>query len=113
MATKAVSEKSLVVLNFLKENVGKNMTAADISAALGGDEAGFGVKTINGVVTRGLAAKEPSLAQRTPATIEVETEDGNKVSKEVKFISATEDGIAYDHDAALAEDAAAKAPKAE
>ncbi len=107
MANKAVSEKSLIVLNYLKEIGDANVTAADIAAALGME-----VKTVNGVVTAGLA-RNKGLAERIPAQIEVEGEDGSKVVKDVKFIKLTDVGKAYDHDAALAEDAAAKAAPAE
>jgi DNA-binding MarR family transcriptional regulator len=104
MANKAVSEKSLTVLNYLKEIGDANVTAADIAEALGME-----VKTVNGVVTAGLA-RNKGLAERVEAQIEVEGEDG-PVVKTVKFIKLTDAGKAYDHDAALAEDAAAKAAK--
>ena len=94
----AVSEKSLVVLNYLKENQGTNMTAADIGAALGME-----TKSVNGIVTSGLQRK--GYAERIPA--EVELEDGSH--KQVKFIQATEAGMAYDHEAAVAADSAASA----
>lgn len=105
---KAVSEKSLVVLNYLKENQGTNMTAADIAEALGGEAAGYGKKSIDGIVTSGLI-RNKGLAERIPA--EIELEDGTH--KPIKFIQITDAGMAYDHEAALAQDAAAKAaPKA-
>jgi hypothetical protein len=102
----AVSEKSLIVLNYLKE-LGEeaNVTAADIASAVDME-----VKTVNGVITAGLI-RGKKLAERIPAQIEVEDEEGNKTVKDVKFIKLTEAGKAYDHDAALAEDAAAKAAK--
>ncbi len=100
---KAVSEKSLVVLNYLKENQGVQMTAADIAEALGME-----AKSVNGIVTSGLQRK--GYAERIPA--EIELEDGTH--KPVKFIQATAEGLAYDHAAAQAEDAAAAAkPDAE
>lgn len=101
----AVSEKSLTVLNYLKEIGDANVTAADIADALGME-----VKTVNGVVTAGLA-RGKELAERIPAQIEVTDDEGNKTTKDVKFIKLTEKGKAYDHDAALAADAAAKAAK--
>lgn len=96
MANVAVSEKSLIVLNYLKENNGENFTAADIAEALGMEK-----KSVDGIVTAGLQRK--GLAERIPAKVEVDGE-----TKDVKFIKATEAGLAYDHDAALAQDAAAK-----
>ena len=95
MANVTVSEKSLVVLNYLKENHGTKMTAADIAEALGLEK-----KSVDGIVTSGLQRK--GYAERIPA--EIELEDGTH--KPVKFIQATAAGIAYDHTAAQAQDAA-------
>jgi len=97
---KAVSEKSLVVLNYLKEIGDKNVTAADIGAALGMEK-----KSVDGIVTAGLI-RNKGYAERIPAQIEVTDEEGNTKYKDVKFIRATEAGLAYDHEAAKAEDAA-------
>ena len=102
MANVAVSEKSLVVLNYLKDHQGENMTAADIAEALGMEK-----KSVDGVVTSGLQRK--GYAERIPAQIEVTDEEGNAKFKDVKFIQATAAGLAYDHEAAQAQDAAAKA----
>lgn len=96
MATKAVSEKSLVVLDYLKANQDANLTAADIAAALGMEK-----KSVDGIVTSGLQRK--GYAERIPA--EIELEDGSH--KAVKFIKATAEGLAYDDAAAKAEDAKA------
>ena len=78
------------------------MTAADIAEALGMEK-----KSVDGIVTSGLQRKK--LAERIPAQIEVTDEEGNTKYKDVKFIQATEAGLAYDHEAAMAQDAAAKA----
>ena len=102
MANKAISEKSLTVLNYLKEVGNANVTAADIAEALGMEK-----KSVDGVVTSGLQRK--GLTERIPAQIEVENEDGSTKFVDVKFIKLTADGKAYDHEAAKAEDAAAKA----
>lgn len=85
----AMSEKTKAVLAYLKEINGENVTSADISEALGGEEAGFGKKTIDGVVTSGLQRKE--LAERIPA--EIELEDGTH--KAVKFIRLTAKGMSF------------------
>lgn len=85
----AMSEKTQAVLAYLKEIDGANVTSADISEALGGDEAGYSKKTIDGVVTSGLQRK--GLAERVPA--EIELEDGTH--KSVKFIHLTEAGKAF------------------
>jgi DNA-binding MarR family transcriptional regulator len=94
----AVSEKSLVVLEYLKKVKDENVTAADIAEALGMEK-----KSVDGIVTSGLAKK--GLAERIAA--EIELDDGSH--KPVKFIKATDAGLAYDHEAAKAADAAAKA----
>ena len=97
---KAVSEKSLSVLNYLKEVGDANVTAQDIADALGME-----VKSVNGIVTAGLQRK--GLSERIPAQIEVTDEDGNTKFKDVKFIKLTDAGKVYDHEAAQAEDAEA------
>jgi Mn-dependent DtxR family transcriptional regulator len=102
MANVAVSEKSLVVLNYLKSINGANVTAADIAEALGMEK-----KSVDGIVTSGLQRK--GLTERVPAQVEVTDEDGNTKYVDVKFIKLTDKGVAYDHEAAQAEDAAAKA----
>lgn len=99
---KAVSEKSLSVLNYLKENDGKNLTAQDIADAMGLEK-----KSVDGIVTSGLQKK--GYTERIPA--EIPCEDGTH--KPIKLIQLTDAGRAYDHEAALAADAAAAAAKAE
>lgn len=101
MAKKAISENSLKVLNYLKENKDVKMTAADIAEALGMEK-----KSVDGIVTSGLQRKG-GYAERIPA--EIELEDGTH--KAVKFIQVTDAGLSYDHDAAVAEDEAAAASK--
>lgn len=99
MAKAQISEKALVVLNFLKEKKDENVTAADIADALGMEK-----KSVDGVVTGGLV-RNRGLAERIPA--EIELEDGTH--KAIKFIKATQAGLDYDHEAAVAADAAAAA----
>ena len=107
MANVAVSEKSLVVLDYLKSIGDENVTAADIAEAVGMEK-----KSVDGIVTSGLI-RNKGLAERIPAQIEVTDDEGNTKYQDVKFIKLTEAGKNYDHDAALAQDAAAKAAKAE
>jgi len=99
MAKKAISEKSLVVLDYLKSIGDENVTAKDIAAALDMTDKG-----VNGVVTAGLI-RGKNLAERIPA--EIELEDGTHQT--VKFIKLTDAGKAYDHAAAVAADEAAEA----
>lgn len=84
----ALKENSRKVLDYVKENDGTNMTAADIAAGTG-----LEVKQVNGIVTS--AFQKKGLMQRTPA--EIQLEDGTH--KAVKFISLTEDGKNFDPDA--------------
>ena len=88
-----LSENSRKVFDYVKENDGEKMTAADIAR-----ETGLGIKTVNGVVTAAFQRK--GLMERIPAVIN--TEDGPKT---VKFIQLTDAGKAFDPDAVEVEDA--------
>lgn len=101
MASKAITEKALTMLNYLKENSGENLTNADIAEDLGISPRSV-VGSVNGLVKR-------EFAERVEASIEITNEDGSTGTKPVKFIKITKAGMDYDHDAALAQDAAAKA----
>ena len=98
----AVKGNSLKVLNYLKEIGDTNVTSVDIAEALGLEK-----KSVDGIVTAGLQRK--GYAKRVPAEIEVTDEEGTVSHKPVKFIKLTDAGLSYDHEAALAQDAAAAA----
>lgn len=85
----AMKENSLKVFNFLKANYGVDVTAQDISDALD-----LPKRSVDGIVTSALQRK--GLAVRTPAEVEVTAEDGTVSHKAVKFISLTEEGMAYE-----------------
>ncbi len=85
----AMKENSVKVLNYLKANHGTDMTAADIAEALD-----LPKRSVDGIVTSALQRK--GLAVRTPAEVEVVAEDGTVSHKPVKFISLTEEGLAYE-----------------
>ena len=87
-----LKENSLKVYNFVKENDGKNMTAADIA-----EGTGLEVRSVNGIVTSAFQRKE--LMERIPA--EIELEDGSH--KAVKFVRLTEAGKSFDPNATDAE----------
>lgn len=87
-----LKENSKIVFNYVKENEGKNITAADIAEATG-----LEVRSVNGIVTSAFQRK--GLMERIPA--EVELEDGSH--KSVKFIRLTEDGKTFDPEAKDAE----------
>ena len=84
----AMSENARLVLDYLKAHQGEDITAADISEALD-----LPKRSVDGIVTSALQRK--NLSVRTPA--EVELEDGTH--KQVKFISLTPEGVAFDPDA--------------
>lgn len=87
-----LKENSLKVYNFVKENDGKNMTAADIA-----EGTGLEVRSVNGIVTSAFQRK--GLMERIPA--EIELEDGSH--KAVKFVRLTEAGKSFDPNATDAE----------
>lgn len=81
----AVSENTIRVINYLKENVGVALTAADVAEALD-----LETKQVNGIFTSGIQRK--GLGIRTPA--EIELEDG--MHKQVKLLSLTDEGLAWE-----------------
>ena len=84
----AMKENSKRVLNYLKEVNGTNVTAADVAEALGMEK-----RSVDGSFTSAIQRKR--LGIRTPA--EIELEDGTH--KQVKFLSLTPAGMAFDPDA--------------
>ena len=86
--TMALKPNSKAVFEYVKENDGTEMTAADIAAATG-----LEVKQVNGIVTS--AFQKKGLMERVPA--EIQLEDGTH--KAVKFIRLTDDGRAFDPNA--------------
>jgi hypothetical protein len=88
----AMKENSKKVFNYLKENNGVNLTAADVAEALELEK-----RQVDGIFTSAIQRK--GLGVRTPA--EIEMEDGTH--KAVKFLSLTAAGMAFDPDAEDAE----------
>lgn len=84
----AMKENSKNVLNYLKENKGVNLTAADVAEALGLEK-----RQVDGIFTSAIQRKK--LGVRTVA--EIELEDGTH--KQVKFLSLNGAGMAFDPDA--------------
>lgn len=84
----AMKENSKRVLEYLKSVNGQDVTAADIAEALGLEK-----RSVDGIFTSAIQRKQ--LGVRTPA--EIELADGTH--KQVKFLSLTEAGMAYDPDA--------------
>ena len=85
---------SKLVYDYVKENGGSNITAADIA-----EGTGLEVRQVNGTVT--YAFQRKGLMERVPA--EVELPDGNH--KAVKFIKLTDAGMEFDPEAEDTKDA--------
>ena len=90
----AMKPNTINVLNYLKEVNGTNVTAADVAEALGLEK-----RSVDGIFTSAIQRK--GLGVRTLA--EVELDDGTH--KQVKFLSLTPAGLAFDP---TAEEAAAE-----
>ena len=84
----AMKENSRKVFEYLKENHGAKVTAADVADALGLEK-----RQVDGSFTSALQRK--GLGIRTEA--EIELEDGSH--SKVKFLSLTAAGLAFDPDA--------------
>lgn len=84
----AMKENSKKVLNYLKTINGENVTSADVAETLGLEK-----RQVDGIFTSAIQKK--GLGVRTPA--EIELEDGTH--KQVKFLSLTDEGMAFDPDA--------------
>ena len=88
----AMKENRKKVLNYLKSINGADVTAADVAEALGLEK-----RSVDGIFTSAIQRK--GLGVRTPA--EIQLEDGTH--KQVKFLSLTPAGMAFDPDAEDAE----------
>lgn len=83
-----MKENSKKVLEYLKTINGQNVTAQDVADALGLEK-----RSVDGIFTSAIQRK--GYGVRTPA--EIELADGSH--KQVKFLSLTEAGMAFDPDA--------------
>ena len=88
----AMSTNSKMVFEFLKENNGVDLTAADVAEALSLEK-----RQIDGIFTSAIQRK--GYGVRVPG--EIELEDGTH--KAVKWLQLTDEGMALDLDAADAE----------
>lgn len=84
----AMKENSRKVFEYLKQINGANVTAQDVADALGLEK-----RSVDGIFTSAIQRK--GYGVRTAA--EIELEDGSH--KQVKFLSLTPAGMAFDPDA--------------
>ena len=90
----AMKENSKRVLAYLKEVNGTNVTAADVAEALNLEK-----RSVDGIFTSAIQRK--GLGVRVAA--EVELPDGTHAP--VKFLTLTDEGMAFDPDAEVEADA--------
>lgn len=87
-----LTEKQVVIHNFLKDTDGENFTAYQIADTTGIDRKAINV-LINGIVKKGYAVRE-----------EATSKDAEGKDVAVKFVKLTDEGRAYDEAAAMAHD---------
>ena len=83
-----MKENTRKVFDYLKDNAGKDLTAADIAEVLGLEK-----RQVDGIFTSALQRKD--LGVREPA--EVELADGSH--QKVEYLRSTDKGMAFDPDA--------------
>lgn len=81
----AMSDNSKMILSYLKDNAGADLTAADVAEALGVD-----VKVVNGAFTSAIQRKNYGFREEA----EVELADGKH--SRVKFLRLNDAGMAFD-----------------
>lgn len=85
----AMKPNTLMVYNYLKENPEANVTSADLADILGLEK-----RQVDGIFTSAIQRK--GYGKRVAA--EVENDDGTH--KQVKFLKLTDEGMAFDPNAA-------------
>ena len=81
----AMKPNSLLVLNYLKENHGADLTAADVADALGLEK-----RQVDGIFTSALQRKGFGVREEA----EIQLDDGSH--QKVKFLRLTDAGLVYD-----------------
>lgn len=84
----AMSTNSKMILNYLKENHGADLTAADVADALG-----LPKTTVNGAFTSAIQRKGYGVREEA----EIELTDGSHAK--VKFLRLNDAGMTFDPDA--------------
>ena len=83
-----MKENTKNVYMYLKENVNKDLTAADVAEALGLEK-----RQVDGIFTSALQRKKLGVRELA----EIELADGSH--QKVKYLRLTEEGMAFDPDA--------------
>lgn len=85
----SMKPNTLAVLNYLKENHGKDMTAADIAEVLGLEK-----RQVDGIFTSAIQRKQLGFREEAEITL------ADNSHQKVKYLRLTEAGLAFDPDAA-------------
>lgn len=85
----AMKENTRKVFDYLKENDGKDLTAADVASTLGLEK-----RQVDGIFTSALQRKGLGIRE------EAEVELADKTHAKVKYLRLTDEGLAFDPDAA-------------
>ena len=83
-----MKENTRKVFDYLKDNAGKDLTAADIAEVLGLEK-----RQVDGIFTSALQRKD--LGVREPAEVEL----ADCSHQKVKYLRLTDKGMAFDPDA--------------
>ena len=102
-----MTQNSELVLNFLKQNFGKEFTKQDIADALG-----ISIPAVTGSIN-GLVKKEYVTERKEEVEVEPATETRKAKIKVIRYETLTEAGLSYDPVAEEAAKAAAKAAEKE
>lgn len=84
----AMKPNTLAVLNYLKENHGKDMTAADVAEVLGLEK-----RQIDGIFTSAIQRKQLGFREEAEITL------ADNSHQKVKYLRLNEAGLAFDPDA--------------
>ena len=93
---------SEMVLNYMKNNYGKEMSKQDIAVALGISVPAV-TGTMNGLIKKGYATTRDEVVEEAP-----ETETSKAKTRVIKYHTLTEAGLAYDPVAEAEQKAAEK-----
>lgn len=84
----SMKPNTLAVLNYLKENHGKDMTAADVAEVLGLEK-----RQIDGIFTSAIQRKQLGFREEAEITL------ADNSHQKVKYLRLNEAGLAFDPDA--------------